>query len=664
MEKDNSITFVDYMLRDEDIIRSKQIPLGILCLASNINDRDCYLADIDRRIQEQDNYAGVVEKLLSYKSKYYGFSSICTSYHISLEIAKKLKENDSETVIIFGGPHATATAFSSINNFDFIDFIIMNEADFSLPLLLEKNDRNEPPDNIKGICYKLPDDKVIFNNGEFIKDLDSLPVPKFESIKNIEEINSKYNSVISIDIGRGCPFNCSYCSTAGFFQRKYRIKSTERILTELEYYNKNYNIDTFSFTHDMLTYDKKLINSLSEKIKKMDSKTWSCSVRFDCIDDELMKNMTASGCNGIFCGMETGSKRMQKIIGKNLSLDNISAKIELFHKYKIDAHIAYIVGFPEEKKEDIYDTLASALEATTCFTSVQSSILSPVADTKVYFENQDKLSFDGYFGSYSKTILTEPEINNYIKKYKDIFSSFYYVHNKNVSRELIILADELITNMPCFKFSVFVIISTLGIEFIKSKIPVILEFLISQIRKSKNRKYDNFGFNLYKYVLSFIKKNKNLAYLKDIISFELSFQTTIKSLMMLNILNKLSDNKNYSTINSIKNLKIYINNNIAYISADYNIKEIFDFIITNRDLPYKIKKNNTFFIIEVVEDKSFILWETDLKIYSLFELLKAHTDLTGIYNLFCELYPDTAYDIFIKTINSLLKNKFVYTITE
>jgi len=458
---DNSITFIDYMLRDSSI-ENIQFPLGLLCLAANIKDRDCYIAKFDNveYFSEDIHFKNAVDKILSYGSKYFGFSTICSTYHITLRLAEELKKIKNDAIIIFGGPQATATSTSSMQNFNYIDFIVLNEADHSLPVLLKHLDSNESFNSVNGVIYRGSNDTLIKNDPVFIEDLNTLPIPSTESIQNPEEHNF-YKTEILIDIGRGCPFSCTYCSTCLFFNKRYRMKTIERIIREINFYIDKYKIRAINTTHDMLTYNKDFIIELCSEFCKIENLQWTCSVRLDCVDEDIIKALSNSGCKAVFIGVESGSSRIQKLIKKNLNLSSLTETLMLFYKYKIEATCAFMSAFPFELKEDISQTFKAILDSLYCLADAQNSLLSPVPGTKLFEEYQNELKFDNTYGSFSNSLLTSYEINKYIKKYPDIFSTFYYIENENIDREFYKFSNHLISQLGSYKYTISMLVRIL-----------------------------------------------------------------------------------------------------------------------------------------------------------------------------------------------------------
>lgn len=85
--------------------------------------------------------------------------------------------------------------------------------------------KGESLDGIFGICYRDNGNIIEANGMELLSDLDQLPIPNYDIIETVDKIKK-----ISIETGRGCPFNCNFCSTKTFWKRKVRYKSIARII--------------------------------------------------------------------------------------------------------------------------------------------------------------------------------------------------------------------------------------------------------------------------------------------------------------------------------------------------------------------------------------------------------------------------------------------------
>ena len=221
-----------------------------------------------------------------------------------------------------------------------------------------------------------------------------------------------------------------------------------RIVEEINYCRKKMNVTYYGFSHDMLTLDKKYINSLCEtlidyyKRSKMKS-TWSCSARTDCVTKYMLNVMWKSGCRAIFFGIESGSEKIQKIINKNLNLTDAVKKVNYATNLGMKVIVSYMAGFHDETDEDIDKTLRSVLRMAITGAEPQMTLLSILPGTSLYQQFIDKLEYDGKSFGISGSSMTEP-VTDLVKTNRRLFSSFYFLPNEHLEREDLLFISYLV----------------------------------------------------------------------------------------------------------------------------------------------------------------------------------------------------------------------------
>jgi radical SAM superfamily enzyme YgiQ (UPF0313 family) len=216
------------------------------------------------------------------------------------------------------------------------------------------------------------------------------------------------------------------------WEQRFRVKSSTRILTEMEGIHRLFGFTHFSLIHDNFTTSRKFILEFSDhmithNIKKF---TWDSSSRTDCIDLNRLEQMHKAGCRGLFFGVETASPRMQKIIKKHLDLDDFETKLIWMRENGIKATTSFILGFPEETVEDINATLLAAYRFKRAGAHlVQFGQIAALGGTELFHQMSDQL-----FLAPEETNVTRDRLHlhphqtqNLIANHPSIFSSFYAV---------------------------------------------------------------------------------------------------------------------------------------------------------------------------------------------------------------------------------------------
>jgi radical SAM superfamily enzyme YgiQ (UPF0313 family) len=440
-------------------------PVGILSLAAVLEAKGLqpqvvdlnrvyysWLQDCDRDNTDFCRFAGAYFAARDFD--FFGFSTVCSSYPLTLRIAAEVKRAHPNSVVALGGPQASVVDVATLRAFPAIDLVVRGEAELMLPELMDALTRGRSLSScvIPGITFRRDADGEIVRNpdGPLVMDLDALPFPAFHLFPDI-----RFCHHFPLELGRGCPFSCSFCSTNDFFRRRFRLKSPARMLEDMRRVKTTYGMDSFELVHDMFTVDRKRVVAFCEAlIESREKFTWGCSARTDCIDEELIALMASAGCRGVFFGIETGSGRMQKIIDKGLELNDSAERVRSCDKFKISTAVSLMAGFPEETMHDLRATAAFFVDSLRYdHADPQLSILSPLAGTPIQQQHKDSLLLSDSAGemSYRGWPQESPD-HALIAGHPEIFSSFYSVPTPALDHDFVKeLRDFLLGGMRAFR---------------------------------------------------------------------------------------------------------------------------------------------------------------------------------------------------------------------
>ena len=375
----------------------------------------------------------ITEKIIKLNPKSISFYTLWPYYHIMLRIAKEVKKRNRNIITVLGGPQSTGTAFETMKNMDFIDYVCTGEGEntvvpfFSTVLGVKDYDITKIP----GLYYRS-NGEVTFNHIPIpLTDLEALEPWNEKFFKNAyKEVGiTKSNYYMPLDVGRGCPYNCTFCCSSLFWNRRYRLKSAEKIVSEIKFYKNKFGINSFKFSHDAFTINKSLVSEVCDYIIENNLNIiWECTSRVDCITEELILKMKSAGMNHISLGIETGSERMQKLINKSLNIDTAKEKIKILIKNDIKVSLFFMYGFPEETEEDLNKTLDLIFwcyENGVLQTSM--SYCSFNAGTEMTEKHFEQLYFDPDIKILSRRIYGFEEELDIIKSNKAIFPHFYHL---------------------------------------------------------------------------------------------------------------------------------------------------------------------------------------------------------------------------------------------
>jgi radical SAM superfamily enzyme YgiQ (UPF0313 family) len=358
--------------------------------------------------------------LLAESPQAIGFTALGCSFLFALNVAALIKRREPELPILLGGPHATMLHREILERFTQFDVVVRYEADEIFPAVLA-NLEHRRFEEIPGLSWRGSSLELHFNPGQpMIENVDRLPITNYDHYP-ISELGL---DLLRIEAGRGCPFMCTFCSTASFFQRSFRLKSAARLVAELDRLHERYGFSDFKLDHDLFTVNRRKILEFCEAVKDRRYR-WRASARVDCVDEQLLNKMAEAGCVGLYFGIETGSARMQQIAKKRLDLALVESTLAVAEHLGIETTASFITGYPEELEQDQADTLdmLGRCFRPTCLP--QLHMLAPEPGTLLFDQFGDRLEYDGYSGPYN-AFLVGADDERFVNEHADIFSTYHY----------------------------------------------------------------------------------------------------------------------------------------------------------------------------------------------------------------------------------------------
>lgn len=415
-------------------ISEPELPLNLMILAASL-EREGYnpiILDYDAIKLTKPEIVDSSEKstevvgcdIISYSPKYVFFTCMCSNFARTISIIKYVKLHYPKAFIGIGGPHVSMCAKDTMNAYHkFIDAVLIGEGEKTIVEIIKGVESNSIH-TVNGICY-YEEKPVLTSRRELLQNLDDSPIPAYHLIDM--EVYGNMTGKTNVYVGSGCPFACNFCTTSLMWERRYRAKSVERVIQELDILVNKYGKKDFVFIHDNLTANRDYALELINAIKRSGLVfEYEISSRIDTIDEELIRLFAESGGKTIFFGIETGSEKMQQLIGKRLKLSRIHEILEACKSNNAYAAASFIIGFPSESLEDMEKTInLSFICRTLLEDQVGMNLLSIYPGSPLSKEAYNELYLDEInyeFPMYQG--LSEEEICD-IKKYKSIYIHYY-----------------------------------------------------------------------------------------------------------------------------------------------------------------------------------------------------------------------------------------------
>jgi radical SAM superfamily enzyme YgiQ (UPF0313 family) len=336
-----------------------------------------------------------------------GISSITSTAPRAFQIAKRFRSMG--VPIIMGGPHSTFLPEESLK---YADYVVRGEGEETIVELIEHLESKSPLHDIKGLSYKEGNAFIHNPDRPLIQDLDSAPIPDLNIVHNWQK-----RTIIPIATSRGCPFGCKFCSVIQMFGRKYRFKSIDRVIEEInEVTSRKAHI---FFVDDNFAANKERTKTLLKRIIAEDIHIeWSAQVRTDVARDaELIDLMGKTGCFTVFVGFESINPKTLSLYNKHQKVDDIVECIKTFKKASIGIHGMFVLGGDTDDIETIRSTQKFAKRLG--INSVQFLMLTPLPGTPVFDDlkqqgriiHTDWAKYDAHHAVFEPRLMTAFELH-------------------------------------------------------------------------------------------------------------------------------------------------------------------------------------------------------------------------------------------------------------
>ncbi len=314
-----------------------KFPVGLAYLAGVAKQfREVFIIDENlRKFSISD-----IEKI---KPDYVGITSTTPSFQRAIQIAEQIKSYYNKIKIIFGGTHVSFRP----QDVSHADVIIRGEGEETLKEILEE----KPLEKIKGISFRHNGKFITNPDRKLISDLDSIPNPAYELF------DLKKYDIVGVVSSRGCPYSCSYCCAARFWQNRVRFRSPEIFLEELKFlWDKG--VRKIKIHDSTFTLDKNRAKKICELMidNKLDF-AWSCETRPDHLDEGLLQTMKKSGCRLICIGVDSGSQSVLNKNNRKIKVEQMKRVLALTKKIGLRTRAYVTFGLRDETERSVRETL-------------------------------------------------------------------------------------------------------------------------------------------------------------------------------------------------------------------------------------------------------------------------------------------------------------------
>ena len=363
------------------------------------------LGDKGVQFKQTDIYQDLIKKVEDFKPDLIAITIVEDTYDLALSLLESIKSFNIP--VIAGGVFVTFSPEAVIAN-ETIDMVCVGEGEEALVELCKMMLSGQDYSAIKNLWFKK-DGRIIKNSLRPLTDINKLPFIDYDIFgkdRLYRPMFGKVFTMVHVEIDRGCPYDCTYCEAPHLrklFHENgcgvyYRRKHPDQVIAEMEYIVKKYNPDYVNFNSEtFLAKPVKELEYFAKQYKKIGTPFW-CQTRPETITEEKIRILKDMNCESLQFGLEQGNENFRtKVLRRHCSNEKLVGALKLVEKYNIAYTVNNIIGFPDETRELIFDTIELNRQikprTMNCylFTPYKGTFLYNYCFEKGYLSEDDKV---------------------------------------------------------------------------------------------------------------------------------------------------------------------------------------------------------------------------------------------------------------------------------
>lgn len=280
----------------------------------------------------------------------------------ALQIAKSLPIT---CLTLLGGAHISAAPVEAMNECVAADIGVVGEGERTLLEICDRYESHQPLDGVPGTVVR--GDRTVRCNPprELERDIDRFPMPGRSLLGGMRRYTHSplrgEGLTVSMVSSRGCLHRCAYCDQS-VYGRTWRAHSAERVVAEMKMAVTGYGADWVSLEDDNFLLKEDRVWEICRLLRREGPRVrWGCSVRTSNLHKSILDEMKSAGCEIVYVGIETASRRLLALLNRSISKDQTQRGVELIKQTGMKVYGSFILGIPSETKQEMLETLDYSL---------------------------------------------------------------------------------------------------------------------------------------------------------------------------------------------------------------------------------------------------------------------------------------------------------------
>ena len=358
-------------------------PLGLMAVAARPHQAGIPVRILDGNVMDR---AELVAELQRLRPRLVGITSFTgPMLKNALELSAIAKKTGA--IVVWGGVHASILPEQVLAE-PSIDVVVLFEGDEALVDLYEHLDDLS---KVRGIAFRQDGQVVRTEPRPLIPDLAVLPAFPWHLVDGERYVIPWAQAARTLPIisSRGCPYRCTFCYNLVFNEQKWRPFPVERVKAEIDELQGRFRLDGVRLdASDLFIGPKREHRALAMEIVEHCHRRglkWAAQVRTNQIDQQTLETFAKLGCNYLFFGIESGSRRVLKEIYKDVRVEEIRRVLDRTNQLGIKSAAGVMYDFPGETLDDFRETVHLFQQASVL---VRFSALQPYPGTPVFDQVQ------------------------------------------------------------------------------------------------------------------------------------------------------------------------------------------------------------------------------------------------------------------------------------
>jgi radical SAM superfamily enzyme YgiQ (UPF0313 family) len=309
------------------------------------------------------------ERLHAAQADVIGLSVMGATLPVALAIFAELRELGSAARHLVGGPGTTGVDVALLERFPAVDAVVRGEAESALPELLAEWSAGRDGAGIAGVTWRDGNGSVRREpNREGVRDLGDLPRPAWHLLPPLVEykrITGESDGLVPVDSGRGCVYDCSFCTIGRYWNRRSRTLPAARLVDEVLEAAALDGARNVYLCHDIFGADRAHALAFCDGMtERGEGIPWECRARVDHLDAELLERMATAGCYRVLLGIESAASSVRELCEKRMAADTpVLELVDACARVGITPILSFILGLPGEGDVELAQTLDLAADA-------------------------------------------------------------------------------------------------------------------------------------------------------------------------------------------------------------------------------------------------------------------------------------------------------------